>query len=82
VVGFWDEIVYTTTVKQLLTPNIDGRGRLARAGFGVIMVALGWVSLQWSVWAGGALLALGALGLFEALRGWCIVRACGIKTRM
>jgi hypothetical protein len=29
-----------------------------------------------------ALLALAAFVLFEAARGWCFLRACGIKTRL
>lgn len=69
-------------MKRFFAPNIDSRGRVVRAIYGVVMIALGIFALPWSVWAGGALLALGALGIFEALRGWCIARACGIKTKM
>jgi hypothetical protein len=28
------------------------------------------------------LLASGLFALFEALRGWCVLRACGLKTRI
>jgi hypothetical protein len=69
-------------MKQFMAPNIDARGRMARAIYGVVMVALGILAMDWSVWAGGVLLGLGGLGLLEAVRGWCILRACGIKTRM
>jgi len=31
---------------------------------------------------GVTLAAAGAFVLFEALRGWCALRACGIKTRL
>jgi hypothetical protein len=36
----------------------------------------------YSTWLGGALALAGLFVLFEALRGWCILRACGIKTRL
>jgi len=35
-----------------------------------------------SVWLGVVLAVLGVFVLFEALRGWCVMRACGIKTRL
>jgi uncharacterized membrane protein YedE/YeeE len=34
-----------------------------------------------STWAFWLLMLAGLFALFEAVRGWCIVRACGIKTR-
>lgn len=69
-------------MKSLFPHNIDNRGRVAR-GLGALVLFVGagfgfWVS----VWLGGALAALGAFVLFEALRGWCALRACGIKTRL
>ncbi len=67
---------------QFFKPNIDGNGRAARLIWGVLCVLaggiIGWV-LDWR--AGGALMALGIFSFFEAARGWCIVRACGIKTK-
>jgi hypothetical protein len=45
---------------------------LAGAGFGFTI----------SVWLGAVLLASGAFVLFESLRGWCALRACGIKTKL
>ena len=35
-----------------------------------------------SAWLGFGLLAAGAFVGFEALRGWCVMRACGFKTRL
>ena len=40
------------------------------------------LSLVYSVWLGLVLAASGAFVLFEALRGWCALQACGIKTRL
>jgi hypothetical protein len=35
-----------------------------------------------SAWLGAVLALLGVFVLFEALRGWCVLRACGIRTRL
>jgi len=69
-------------MKKFLSPNIDNNGRLVRA-----MMALGlFVGAAFgfgvSLWLGIVLLASGAFVLFEALRGWCAFRACGIKTKL
>lgn len=61
--------------------NIDGRGRWIRAGLGVALLAGALWAGQASLWAGLALLAAGGFTLFEAVRGWCVMRACGFKTR-
>ncbi len=74
-----------------LTCNIDRRGRIARLIYGVVLViiaailAIGWaihydsVSL-WVITISCA--AAGAFGIFEGLKGWCVVRAMGFKTPM
>jgi hypothetical protein len=62
--------------------NIDNRGRIVRAVYGALMIALGMATLSGSAWVGGGLVALGVLGILEAVRGWCILRACGIRTRL
>ena len=69
-------------MKRFLAPNINARGRMVRAVYGGVMIAIGVLALNWSIVAGVVLLALGGLGLLEALRGWCVLRACGIKTRL
>jgi hypothetical protein len=33
-------------------------------------------------WAALGVLASGGVVLYEAARGWCVLRACGIKTRV
>jgi hypothetical protein len=35
-----------------------------------------------SGWICIALLAAGVFALYEAARGWCLMRACGIKTKL
>jgi hypothetical protein len=73
-----------------LTPNIGLPGRIARGVCGFLMIALAvalWI-WQWPtstllrVSRAVALLAAGVFQLFEAKRGWCVMRACGIRTPM
>jgi len=69
-------------VKKFLSPNIDGKGRLVRAVYGGLMIAAGWWlhDANHPVLSVAAFLA-GGFAWLEAARGWCIVRACGIKTK-
>lgn len=61
--------------------NIDSRGRLIRAA-GALGLAIGSaVSWPHSRLAGIALGVFAAFVAFEAARGWCALRACGVKTR-
>jgi hypothetical protein len=61
--------------------NIDNAGRLIRGWGAVLLAAVGFLALQVHIaltcliWAGSAFM------LFEAVRGWCALRACGIKTK-
>jgi hypothetical protein len=65
-----------------LTPNIDQRGRWFRA-LGAAGLLAGSVAALWlSYWLAGALFVSSLFVGFEALRGWCFLRACGIKTRL
>ena len=68
-------------MSRLFKPNITGTGRLIR---GVLAALLIGAALLASDLPTIARVALGASGLFvafEALRGWCALRACGVKTR-
>jgi len=67
---------------KLFAPNITGRGRVVRAIYGLLMIVAGLALLRVSKPAAMAAFAFAALALFEAVRGWCVVRACGIKTRL
>jgi hypothetical protein len=73
---------YSFCMSKFFARNIDRSGRIARVIFGGLLVLGGIAALFWSIWAGIGLIAGGAFSLFEAFRGWCVVRACGIKTRM
>lgn len=68
--------------------NIDRRGRLVRATSGCVCLVISMllvfglidVSGRWRWIAVAALTLMGLFQLFEARRGWCVVRACGIRT--
>lgn len=67
--------------------NIERKGRLIRAGGGLLLLIAALV-LVFTVPPAPlrrlavVLLALGGIfGIFEGLRGWCAVRALGIRTR-
>lgn len=70
------------SMKQLFSPNIDNRGRIVRA-LGALALLIGAAfgfAEFW--WLGLVLLVAGAFVAFEAARGWCALRACGIKTKL
>ena len=68
-------------MNRFFARNIDWRGRLVRGlGGTALLGAALWCRADWpwlAVWLGMA----GVFGLFEALRGWCLMRACGLKTK-
>ena len=69
-------------MKPFFSRNIDNPGRLVR-GLGALVLLVGaGFGFTISVWLGLGLLAAGVFVGFEALRGWCVMRACGIKTRL
>ena len=62
-------------------PNIEKKGRLLRGLTAMVLIIGGIVALPFILILGVVLLASGAFVLFEALRGWCALRACGITTK-
>jgi hypothetical protein len=66
---------------NLFPRNIDRKGRIIRAVIGLVLL-LASIFAGWQVWWAGLILGLGAAFVFfEAARGWCAARACGIKTK-
>lgn len=62
--------------------NIDRRGRLIRGLLGLLALAAGIYLVLWTdhdFWGTGAI-AGGLFALFEAIRGWCAIRALGFGT--
>jgi hypothetical protein len=69
-------------MKPLFDRNLSNTGRLVR-GLGAVGLLIGaGFGFFVSIWLGVALAVGGVFVLFEAVRGWCVMRACGIKTRL
>lgn len=66
---------------KLFSTNIGRTGRILRGLGGVALISAGVLLYPIQFWAFIALLISGAFMLFEAFRGWCVARACGVKTR-
>lgn len=69
-------------MKRLFSPNITGTGRLVRGLAALLLLMGAGFGFTVTLWLGVVLAISGAFVLFEALRGWCALRACGIKTRL
>ena len=67
---------------QFFARNIDRTGRIVRAAGGVALIIAGILLSGRSGWVCFLLVAFGVFALYEAARGWCLMRACGIKTKL
>ncbi len=64
------------------TPNIDRRGRIFRGVMAVVLFAAAVFAYRAGVrWLALMLAIAGLVGTVETVRGWCVLRACKIKTR-
>ena len=68
-------------LKKLFQPNIGKTGRILRAIMGLVLLGAAVAAYRIHGLACAGLVAGGAFCLFEAKRGWCVARACGVKTR-
>jgi hypothetical protein len=68
-------------VRSFFKPNIDSRGRIARGGIAALIFIAGGVTFFYVWWLGLVFIGVGIFTLFEAVRGWCLARACGVKTK-
>jgi hypothetical protein len=69
-------------MKRFFSPNIDRAGRIVRGALSLCSFIGATFAFGDSAWLGVVLAVFGVFTLFEALRGWCAVRACGIKTKL
>jgi hypothetical protein len=69
-------------MRTFFAKNIDRRGRIVRAVWGLGLMVAGLLLWGRSRWICLALMGLGVFALYEAGRGWCLMRDCGIKTRL
>lgn len=69
-------------MSQFFRPNIKRQGRIARGVIGTLCLVAGIVVAgDISLW-GLILVVAGLFAIYEALAGWCLARACGIKTKI
>ncbi|HZF01936.1 MAG TPA: YgaP-like transmembrane domain [Methylomirabilota bacterium] len=70
-------------MSRFFRPNLDRHGRMARGVMGALCLVAGIIVAgdDYSLWGGLVLVAAGLFAIFESIRGWCLVRACGIKTK-
>jgi hypothetical protein len=61
--------------------NIDNKGRLIRAAGAIVIGTTAILLWSASTTAGACLALTSAFLAFEAARGWCAARACGVKTK-
>jgi hypothetical protein len=61
--------------------NIDNTGRAARGGLGLVFLLGAGCLVPYNGTLATVFAVFGLFSLFEAAKGWCAVRACGIKTR-
>ena len=66
---------------SFLRPNLDTKGRIIRAIGALVMAVAAVLTWSHSRTAGIALAASALFVAFEAARGWCALRACGVKTK-
>jgi|HubBroStandDraft_6_1064221.scaffolds.fasta_scaffold3846727_1 hypothetical protein len=72
--------------------NIDAKGRRVRiisgmvcSAIAIILAVISYFRFGIFSWLGGIALVLligGLFQVFEGMKGWCVVRAVGIKTRI
>jgi len=68
-------------VNKFFRPNLNRHGRMARGVIGALCLIAGIIVVDYVFWLGIVLVAAGLFAIFESIRGWCLVRACGIKTK-
>jgi hypothetical protein len=69
-------------VSQFFRPNIRRNGRIARGVTGTLALITGIILVDFVLWLGLIFVVTGLFAIYEALSGWCLARACGIKTKI
>ena len=62
-------------------PNLSFQGRIARGVLGAMLLIAGIIMADFELWICLTLVVLGLFVLFEAVRGWCLARACAIRNK-
>lgn len=73
---------YVFSVSRFFKPNLDRHGRMARGVIGALCLIAGIIVVDYVLWLGLIFVTAGVFAIFEAISKWCVVRACGIKTKI
>jgi hypothetical protein len=69
-------------MKRFFSRNLSFQGRMVRGVLGAMLLIAGIIMADFKLWICLTLVGLGLFVLFEAVRGWCLARACGIRTKL
>jgi hypothetical protein len=69
-------------VSRFFRPNIKRQGRIARGVSGSLCLIAGIITVDYKLWLGLILVGAGLFAIYEPWRGWCLARACGLKTKI
>ena len=69
-------------MSHFFRPNIKRTGRIARGVTGALCLIAGIITVDYVLWLGLIFVVTGLFAIYEALSGWCVARACGIKTKI
>ena len=74
--------VVKVCMSRFFSRNLEFRGRLVRGVLGGVSLIAGIIVADFNLWVCLPLVVFGLFAIFEAVRGWCLVRACGIRTKL
>jgi hypothetical protein len=69
-------------MNRFFSRNIGFHGRMARGVLGALSLIAGIIMADFELWICLVLVGLGLFAIFEAVRGWCLARACGLRTKL
>jgi hypothetical protein len=69
-------------VSHFFQRNIKRQGRIARGVSGTVFLIAGIILVDYILWLGLVFVVAGLFAILEAVSGWCLARACGIKTKI
>jgi hypothetical protein len=68
-------------VNRFFKANLDRHGRMARGVMGALCLIAGIILVDFLLWLGLIFVVAGLFAIAESVSGWCVARACGIRTR-
>ena len=68
-------------MNRFFKANLDRNGRMARGVMGSLCLIAGITLVDFTLWLGLIFVVAGLFAIVESVSGWCVARACGIRTR-